>query len=101
MASRRTLMKSSLVREGEAAALVFIPIYSDMGKSGHDWRSVPKRSHHGSCRPLCEKMDLIEVCLSGALKGTERVCCVLVGIALSLKMNLITVAGSVLFCPWK
>lgn len=94
-------MKSIFGREGEAAAIVFIPVYNDMGKSGYDWRSVPETGHHGSCRPLCGKMDLmIEVCLSGALKGAERVSYVLVGIALSLNMNLITVAGSVLCCPW-
>lgn len=75
MASRSTLMKSILGREGEAAAIVFIPVYKDMGKNGYERVSVPKTSLHGSCRPLCGKMGLIEVCLSGALKGAERVSC--------------------------
>lgn len=100
MASRRTLMKSILGREGKAVAIVFIPVYNDMGKSGYNWRSVPKTSQHGSCRPLCGNRDFLELCWSGALKGAERVSCVLVGIALGLRMNLITVAGSVLCCLW-
>jgi len=93
-------MKSILGREGEAAAVIFIPVYNDVGKRGYDWRSVPKTSHHRSCRPVCGKLDLIEVCLSGALKDPERVSCVVVGTALSLKMNLIPGAGSVLCCLW-
>ncbi|PKU42303.1 hypothetical protein llap_7390 [Limosa lapponica baueri] len=32
VASRKTLMKSILGREGEAAAIVFIPVYNDMDK---------------------------------------------------------------------